>query len=108
MVKQMKCKFCDKDSYIKLKSPKMYLCKEHFIEYFENKVKKSIEKYKMLNKDEKILIAVSGGKDGHAAAWVLKKLDYNIELFHINLGIKGFSDESLKAVNELAEKLDVP
>ena len=108
MVKQMKCKFCDKDSYIKLKSPKMYLCKEHFVEYFENKVKKSIEKYKMLNKDEKILVAVSGGKDGHAVAWVLKKLGYNIELFHINLGIKGFSDESLKAVNELAEKLEVP
>lgn len=50
----------------------MYLCKEHFVEYFENKVKKSIDKYKMLSKDEKILVAVSGGKDGHAAAWVLK------------------------------------
>jgi len=86
----------------------MYLCKEHFVEYFENKVKKSIDKYKMLSKDEKILVAVSGGKDGHAAAWVLKKLGYNIELFHINLGIEGFSEESLKAVKELAEKLEVP
>jgi len=104
----MKCKFCDKESYIKLKSPKMYLCKEHFIEYFENRVKKSIEKYKMLSKDEKILVAVSGGKDGHAAAWILKKLGYNIELFHINLGIRGFSEESLKAVKELAKKLEVP
>lgn len=85
----------------------MYLCKEHFVEYFENKVKKSIDKYKMLSKDEKILVAVSGGKDGHAAAW-FEKLGYNIELFHINLGIEGFSEESLKAVKELAEKLEVP
>ncbi|CAB3288763.1 tRNA-5-methyluridine(54) 2-sulfurtransferase [Methanocaldococcus lauensis] len=103
-----KCKFCDKESYVKLKSPKIHLCKEHFIEYFENKVEKSIKKYNMLNKDEKILVSVSGGKDGHAAAWVLKKLGYNIELFHINLGIKGFSESSLKAVEELAEKLNVP
>ncbi|ACV25265.1 tRNA-5-methyluridine(54) 2-sulfurtransferase [Methanocaldococcus fervens] len=103
-----KCKFCDKENYIKLKSPNMYLCKEYFVEYFENRVKKSIEKYKMLNKDEKILVAVSGGKDGHAAAWVLKKLGYNIELFHINLGIKDFSEISLETVKKLAEKLEVP
>ncbi len=74
----------------------------------EEKVKKSIEKYKMLNKDEKILVSVSGGKDSHTAAWILKKLDYNIELFHINLGISKFSEISLKKVKELAEILNVP
>ncbi|WP_457613110.1 tRNA-5-methyluridine(54) 2-sulfurtransferase [Methanocaldococcus sp.] len=105
----MKCRFCNSPSYVEIRYPKkINLCKEHFIEYFEDRVKKSIEKYKMLNKDEKILVAVSGGKDGHVAAWILKKLGYNIELFHINLGIRGFSDESLRAVKALAEKLNTP
>ncbi|WP_456472060.1 tRNA-5-methyluridine(54) 2-sulfurtransferase [Methanocaldococcus sp.] len=104
----MKC-FCGKEGFIKIRYPKTkYLCKEHFIEFFEKKVKKSIEKFKMLDKDEKILVPISGGKDSHAAAYILDKLGYNIELFHINLGIKGFSEESLKKVKELAEFIDKP
>ncbi|WP_423792748.1 ATP-binding protein [Methanocaldococcus indicus] len=75
---------------------------------FEKLVKKSIDKFKMLNKDEKILVSVSGGKDSHAAAYVLNKLGYNIELFHINLGIKNFSDISLEKVKELSNILEVP
>jgi len=34
----MKCRFCGKKAYIKLHHPKMYLCREHFMEYFERKV----------------------------------------------------------------------
>ncbi|WP_456419393.1 tRNA-5-methyluridine(54) 2-sulfurtransferase [Methanocaldococcus infernus] len=98
----LKC-FCGKESYIKITYPKVkYLCKEHFIEYFENRVKRSIEKFKMLSKDEKILVPISGGKDSHAAAYILKKLGYDIELFHINLGISNFSEISLEKVKELS------
>ncbi|ENN96633.1 PP-loop domain-containing protein [Methanocaldococcus villosus KIN24-T80] len=98
----MGCKLCGKEEFYK------GLCKEHYINYFENLVKKSIKKYSMLKDSEKILVSVSGGKDSHAVAWVLKKLGYDIELFHINLGIKNFSEISLKEVKKLSNILDLP
>ena len=90
----MKCKFCEKEAYIRLHYPKMLLCKEHFIEYFERKVRRTIERYKLLKPDEKILVVISGGKDSAVTAYVLKKLGYNIECLHINLGIGKYSEES--------------
>ncbi len=57
---------------------------------------------------KKVLAAVSGGKDSAFAAYVAKKVGADVLLFHINLGIPGFSEASLEAVRELAEFLDVP
>jgi len=104
----MKCKFCKKDVYIKLHHPKMNLCKEHFIEYFERKVKKTIEKYKLLKKDEKILVALSGGKDSAVVSYVLKKFNYPIQCLHINLGIGEYSDRCEEYARKQCKMIDVP
>lgn len=90
----MKCRFCESEAYIRLHYPKMLLCREHFIEYFERKVRRTIERYKLLKPDEKILVVISGGKDSAVTAYVLKKLGYSIECLHINLGIGEYSEES--------------
>ncbi|MGP3703345.1 MAG: TIGR00269 family protein, partial [Candidatus Bathyarchaeota archaeon] len=39
------------------------LCKSCFIHSIEKKVKKTISKYKMFDIDDRIAVAVSGGKD---------------------------------------------
>ncbi|WP_460041746.1 tRNA-5-methyluridine(54) 2-sulfurtransferase [Thermococcus atlanticus] len=90
----MKCRFCERPAFIKLHYPKMYLCPEHFTEYFERKVKRTIERYKLLRPDERVLVVVSGGKDSAVTAHVLKKLGYSIECLHINLGIGEYSEKS--------------
>ena len=66
----------------------------------EKKVLETLKKIK-LNKKEKIIVALSGGKDSTITAYFLKKFGYNIEGFHINLGIKGYSDKCLEAVKDL-------
>jgi len=98
-----KC-FCGKLAYYKgLEGKLRYFCKEHYIEYFERKIKRTIEKYKLLNDKERVLVALSGGKDSAVAFFVLNKLGYNVTGFHINLGIGEYSKKSLEIVKEQAK-----
>ncbi|AAL80397.1 alpha hydrolase [Pyrococcus furiosus DSM 3638] len=86
----------------------MYLCEEHFKEYFERKVARTIEKYKLASKDERILVAVSGGKDSAVTAYVLKKLGYKIECLHLNLGIGEYSEKSEIYAKKQCEFIGAP
>ncbi len=49
------------------------LCRNHFNEYFEGKVLKTIRQFELIGKEENIGVAVSGGKDSLAVLSILKK-----------------------------------
>ena len=51
-----------------------HLCKNHFLEYFEKKVRKTIRTNKLIEKKEKILVACSGGKDSTTALYLIRKI----------------------------------
>ena len=72
----------------------------------EQKFKQTLSKIK-LNKKDKILVALSGGKDSTTVAYLLNKFGYNIEGFHINLGMGQYSERCFKAVKKLCEQLDI-
>lgn len=76
-------------------------------------VKKTINKYGMLTRGDKVLVAVSGGPDSVALLYLLYDLSSELELSlvvaHLNHGLRG--EESRKEadfVKELAGKLDLP
>ena len=54
----------------------------------KTKVKQTIEKYNLIEKDDKILVAVSGGPDSLSLLNVLYELGYNICVAHINHGLR--------------------
>ena len=95
----MKCRKCGKEAVVKLKHYNLPLCEEHFFEFFEGRVEKAIKKFKMFEKSDRILVAVSGGKDSMTAWYVLKKLGYNVDGLFIRLG-KG---EGIDKTQELIE-----
>lgn len=107
----MKCKICGESANIKLNYCGLKLCKPHFIEYVQKRVKRTIKRYQMVRKEDKIAVALSGGKDSQALLHILKQIyvDSNqlIGIF-IDLGINGYSQESAKFVGILSDELEVP
>uniref|UniRef100_A0A7C3MF86 Adenine nucleotide alpha hydrolase family protein n=1 Tax=Archaeoglobus fulgidus TaxID=2234 RepID=A0A7C3MF86_ARCFL len=103
----MNCRKCGRKAAVNLKAYGISLCEKCYIEFYKNIVKKSIKRFRILNQDERILTAVSGGKDSSAMAAVLKELGYDIELLYIDLGIGSYSKESENAVRELSKNLDL-
>jgi len=72
----------------------------------ETQFKQTLKKIK-LNKKDKILVALSGGKDSTVTAYLLKKFGYKIEGFHINLGMGDYSKNCLNAVKKLCKEQEI-
>ncbi len=107
----IRCRLCQEiKEGVYLKSYNLKVCLNCFLNFFKKRVEKTIEKFKMFDKKEKIAVAISGGKDSVALAKVLKDLGYNINLFHINTGIddENYAENSEKAVKKFAEKENLP
>lgn len=78
-----------------------------FVQDFENKVKKTIKDYKLLKKNDKIIVACSGGKDSSTALYLLNKFGYNVEALFIDLGIKNSSGINLENLTSLCKRINV-
>ncbi len=77
------------------------------MQFYLKILKKSIYKYKILKKDERILVALSGGKDSVAMVSSLRELGYNFEVLHINLGIDKYSEKSEEISVQLCKELSL-
>jgi uncharacterized protein (TIGR00269 family) len=96
----MKCKSCNEKSVY---SNPNY-CKKHFSEYVEKKVEKTIKNFNLINKKEKICVAVSGGKDSTSLLFILKKLGYKVEALAIDEGIKGYRNVTLDFIKKFCKE----
>lgn len=88
-----------------MRQHRMALCKEHFLEWIPEQTERFIKKYAMFSRDEKILVAVSGGKDSLALWDILTRLGYRADGLYLGLGIDGgieYSDESQRLTEEFA------
>ena len=105
------CKICKKEkALIEIPSQKIKACKNCYNNFFENRIKKTIEKYKMIKQQDKVGIFLSGGKDSSTLLFVLKKLypDINLKAIFINLGIRYYSDKIEDLVRSFCKNLEVP
>ena len=82
-----------------MRQHRLRLCEEHFLDWFITTTQRAVEKYGMFAPSDKVLVAVSGGKDSLALWDVLLRLGYDAEGMYIGLGIDdglGYSDTSLE------------
>jgi len=100
-----RCKICQKEAVVFFKSHRISLCEEHLKSFVEKRVKEAIKSHKMINRGEKILIAVSGGKDSLSLWQILTNLGYEADGMFIDLGIPGFSQESWEKCEKLSRRL---
>ena len=95
----MKCSKCSNKAVFKNPT----YCKEHFIRYVESNVKKTIRQFRLLDKNDKVVVAVSGGKDSITCLHILSKW-YEVEALAIDEGIKGYREYTLKDLERFCKE----
>ncbi|HEX2979653.1 MAG TPA: ATP-binding protein [Anaerolineaceae bacterium] len=103
----MKCKKCGGKAAIKMPQHRLALCKEHYLDWVVNQTERFIEKYRMFSHQERILVAVSGGKDSLSLWDVLWRLGYAADGLYIDLGIDGgmaYSTQSKQFTQAFAQE----
>lgn len=98
-----KCRTCREPAIIDLPRHNANFCAEHFLELCRRQVVKAIERYDMLRPDDRILVAVSGGKDSLAVWDILLELGYRADGLYIGLGIGDYSDVSGEYARRFAD-----
>jgi uncharacterized protein (TIGR00269 family) len=90
-----------------MRQHKLALCKEHYLEWVPEQTERFIKKYQMFTRDQKILVAVSGGKDSLSLWDILARLGYQADGLYLGLGIDGglkYSDESHRLAAKFADQ----
>lgn len=101
----MKCRKCGQKAAINMRQHKLALCREHYLEWLPEQTQRFIEKYRMFERSDRILVAVSGGKDSLSLWDVLHRLGYQADGLYIGLGIDGgfrYSAESQRLAEVFA------
>ncbi len=87
----MKCKVCKEPAVVSLRSHHAGFCASCYLTFFSKQVEKGIEKQKLFTREDKILVALSGGKDSLALMLELSRQGYDVTGLHIDLAIPGSS-----------------
>ena len=88
------------------------LCRKCFTESIEEKTRATIAAYQMFKFDDKIAIAVSGGKDSVSLLRVLAKIEQKspkaqLAAITVDEGIRGYRDEALEIAAENCKMLGI-
>ena len=74
----------------------------------ERRVADTIKKYKLLKKSDKVVVALSGGKDSTSVIYILKKLGYNVEGLMIDLYLGQWSETHKENMTKFCENNNIP
>jgi uncharacterized protein (TIGR00269 family) len=108
----IKCKKCAHNAIIFQKYSGMHLCKKHFVEDVERKIKLTIRQDYSIRKNDVIAVALSGGKDSSVALYIIHKIlgnrpDTEIVAISVDEGIEGYRSNSLEVAKNLTRMLGV-
>ena len=108
----MKCSKCGNPKVIfKREQSGQLLCKDCFIESIEKKVIKTVRKEKLLDKGDKVLVALSGGKDSVTTLEILNSFRrmnvIDICAVTVDEGIDNYRQEGVDIAIRHAERLGI-
>jgi uncharacterized protein (TIGR00269 family) len=87
---------------VKLRAHNSAFCRPCFLFFFTRRAMRAIEHEHMFDRSQRILVAVSGGKDSLALWEVLVGEGFNTVGFHLALGIGEYSARSRRKTEEFA------
>lgn len=107
----MKCDRCENQITYTRKYSGEKLCSSCFSNSILRKTAKTISKFKMIQNDELVAVAVSGGKDSLALLHIMNKMasnhNFRIKAITIDEGIPGYRNEALEIVEKFCNNLNV-
>ncbi|RMH08288.1 MAG: adenine nucleotide alpha hydrolase family protein [Nitrospirae bacterium] len=100
----MRCRKCPRRAVINLARHRLALCPACFTDFVHQQVARAIKRERMFGPQERVLVAVSGGKDSLALWAILLKLGYRADALYVDLGIGEYSARSYAKVQAFAEQ----
>jgi len=106
----MKCYICRREEAVVRIEGKNY-CKDCFLKLYEKRVEKVIKKWKLIENGDRVMVALSGGKDSASMLYFLNKykkaVDFELEAMFIHLWTPEYSDLALEKSKELTKMLGI-
>ncbi len=99
----MKCQVCREPAVIDVRRHNANFCADHFLRLCRTQTEKAIAEFSMLEPGDRVLVAVSGGKDSLAVWDILTELGYQADGFYVGLGIGEYSDLSRDHAQRFAD-----
>ncbi len=84
------------------------LSDSEFCAQLENRVFETIQKYGLVSKEDKIAVAVSGGKDSTAVLHMLLKFGYTVEAVTVDAKIGCYTEQNLRNIRQYCGEHKVP
>ncbi|MEM1666564.1 MAG: TIGR00269 family protein [Nitrososphaerota archaeon] len=106
------CNVCNKGKVVYFRAYSgERLCSKCFTKTFEKRVAKTIARYDMLRYNDKIAVAVSGGKDSLTLLRVLAKIEAkfpesSMVAITVDEGINVYRDEAIKNAEDFISRMD--
>lgn len=106
------CDKCGRQAVIFVRYSGAHLCKEHFSDFVERRVKHEIREQVDLKGGERLAVAVSGGKDSTVALELLHRIlgrrgDLKMCAVTVDEGIQGYRDSSMPMVARMCDRLGI-
>ncbi|MBI4210693.1 MAG: TIGR00269 family protein [Candidatus Diapherotrites archaeon] len=108
-----RCDKCGSEAKVHLPYGPHRLCAQHFNEFFEHRVRKTMRTNRMVKYGEKVAVGVSGGKDSMVTLHMLNKVfgetwQNRIEAIMIDEGIRGYRDKAIEIAEEYCTAHSIP
>lgn len=100
----MKCKRCRERAEIQLRQHNAGFCRSCFVFFIQRQVRRTIDSHTMMGSDDRVLVAVSGGKDSLALWDILDALGIRATGLHLQLGIGTYSEQSWETTKAFASE----
>ena len=98
----MKCRRCRAPAVVEVRRHNAAFCRDCFVHHVREQVRRAIRDFRMFGPNDRVMVAVSGGKDSLALWDILLDLGYAATGMYLGLGIGEYSDRSARACRAFA------
>ncbi len=106
-----RCSLCTSEACYVQRYSGLRLCREHFLQQFERRVRRTLLRGRMLRRNSKVAVALSGGKDStvllHLLHGYAERLNIELVGILIDEGIAGYREVGRRRALRHCSELDV-